>query len=282
MVVTGSQDRTPNRRPGTAPNRPHDTTPSPHVVWHDLECGAYNIDLAFWRELADAHPDGPILDVGAGTGRVALALARSGRRVIALDHDPVLLAALGRRAGQLDVTTVCADARSFALPPGERFALCIAPMQTVQLLGGSTGRLDFLRRAHANLLSGGLLACAILTELEPFDCTDGGPMPWPETVTSGEHHYVSQATRVQVHGPRITIERLRRIVPVRDGEDLALDALPAAADGEQIEHDAIQLDCLGVAELEREADTVGFHAEPARHIPPTADHEGSSVVMLRA
>jgi SAM-dependent methyltransferase len=264
--------------------RPDPKGSDPRVVWHDLECGAYSIDLAFWRQLAAAHPDDSILDVGAGAGRVALALARSGRRVIALDHDPVLLAELDRRAADadLDIHTICADARSFELPHGERVGLCIAPMQTVQLLGGAAGRLDFLRHARTHLLPGGLLACAILTELEPFDCTDGGPAPWPETITSGDLHYVSQATRVRVHGQRITIERERRILPVHDRQQSALDALATVTAEDRIEHNAIDLDCLSVGELEREGAAIGLYPQPAHDIPPTADHEGSAVVMLRA
>ena len=43
------------------------------VIWHDVECGAYVADLPLWRELAAAC-EGPILDVGAGTGRVTLDL----------------------------------------------------------------------------------------------------------------------------------------------------------------------------------------------------------------
>ncbi len=257
--------------------------PDPRVVvWHDLECGSYSADLSFWRVLAAAHPHGAILDVGAGTGRHAHELARCGRRVIALDHDHVLLDALARRAGALDVHTVCADARSFALPNDEHVALCIVPMQTLQLLGGADGRREFLRRAHTHLLTGGHLACAILTELEPFDCADGGPAPWPEAISSGQHHYVSQATRVHVHGQHITIERLRRIVPVRSHPHLQPGALPAPQPEDEVEHDLIQLDCLSVEELHREAAALGFHPEPARHIPATADHEGSSVVILRA
>jgi len=260
---------------------PGSGAPDAHVLWHDLECGSYSADLALWQELADAHPDGPILDVGAGTGRVALALARSGRRVIALDRDPVLLGALERRAGQLDIDTLCGDARSFALSHGERAALCIAPMQTVQLLGAAAGRRELLRRARAHLLPGGLLACAILTEVEPFARGDGGALPWPEALTSGEFHYLSQATSVRLQGQRVTIERERRIVPVRGLEGLAPSDLPPAVEGERIEHDTIQLDCLTVAELELEGIAAGLRPEPARHVPPTADHSGSSVVMLR-
>ena len=65
------------------------------IVWHDIECGAYTADLPLWEELAAAAP-GPVLDVGAGTGRVALHLARAGFAVTALDVDAVLLAELER------------------------------------------------------------------------------------------------------------------------------------------------------------------------------------------
>jgi SAM-dependent methyltransferase len=235
----------------------------PTVIWHDLECGSYRADLPLWRELADAHPDGAILDIGAGSGRVALDLARQGRRVIALDRDPALLAALRERAGNLDIETVCADARCFALPHEESIALCIAPMQTVQLLGGSAERTAFLHQAHAHLRPGALLACALVSELEPFDCTDGGLGPSPETCHIDGIRYTSQATRVVARRHAIVIERHRRT----DGSSA-------------IERDLIELDRIGVADLEREGIAAGLRPEPARHIPSTADHAGSDVVML--
>ncbi|HEV3070876.1 MAG TPA: class I SAM-dependent methyltransferase [Solirubrobacteraceae bacterium] len=235
----------------------------PHVVWHDLECGTYRADLPLWRELADAHPNGAILDIGAGSGRVALDLARRGRRVVALDRDPVLLAALRERAGELDIETVRADARSFALPHEEPVALCIVPMQTVQLLGGCAGRTALLRQAHAHLLPGGLLACALVTELDPFDCTDGGHGPSPETCHRNGVRYTSQATRVQAQRHTIVIERHRR-----------------TSNSSAIERDLIELDRIGAAELEREGIAAGLRPAPARRVPTTADHAGSDVVML--
>ncbi|HEY2201149.1 MAG TPA: hypothetical protein VGH56_04630, partial [Solirubrobacteraceae bacterium] len=179
------------------------------------------------------------------------------------DHDPALLAALRQRAAGLDIEVLCADARSFALPRDERVALCLAPMQTVQLLGGTSGRDAFLRHAQTHLSPDGLLACALVTELEPFDCTDGGPLPTPETCRVEGILYTSQATRVQAGAHVIAIERHRRI-----------------GDSSAVEQDLIELDRLSVSELEREGAAVGLHPEQARHIPTTADHAGSDVVML--
>jgi len=125
------------------------------VIWHDIECGAYGADIALWRALAREHP-GPLLDVGAGTGRITLDLAREGRRVVALDRDADLLAELSARGAGLEVETVVADAREFSL--AERFALIIVPMQTIQLLGGAGGRRMFLGRARAHLTETGVLA----------------------------------------------------------------------------------------------------------------------------
>ncbi|MDX6659066.1 MAG: hypothetical protein QOH62_3859, partial [Solirubrobacteraceae bacterium] len=149
-------------------------TSRPDVIWHDLECGGYAEDLGLWRELAG---DGPVLDVGCGTGRVALDLAARGIPVVGLDSDSTLLGTLRDRGAGLPVETVCADARDFALQ--RRFAVVLAPMQTVQLLGGANGRAAFLRCAREHLEPGGLLAIALADALEGFD-EDTATPPLPD------------------------------------------------------------------------------------------------------
>jgi len=76
-------------------------TVSAHVVWHDVECGGYDADLELWRQLG-REAGGPVLDVGAGTGRVALRLAEDGMDVTALDRDlgDSLDAAVANAAGE--------------------------------------------------------------------------------------------------------------------------------------------------------------------------------------
>ncbi len=233
------------------------------VIWHDLECGGYTADLAFWRSLASAR-GGPVLDIGAGTGRVALDLARAGVEVTALDHDPDLLEELRRRAVDLHVDTVCADARRFSLPG--RFALCLVPMQTIQLLGGSRGRAGFWRCARQHLAPGGMLAAAIADELDPFDVAAGAPALLPDVCERDGIVYSSLPTAVRADGDGFVLEREREIV-ARDG---TLSR----------ESDRIRLDDVSADQLEAEAQAAGLNKVGRAEIAATDDHVGSRVVMF--
>ncbi len=257
---------------------------SPEVVWHDLECGAYRADLPLWRELADDaaldRPSARVLDVGAGTGRVALSLARAGHRVTALDLDGALLEALAERTAGTSVEAVCADARTFELDRDD-FDLCVIPMQTVQLLGDRVERVMFLRRARAHLRAGGLLALAIVTAVEAFDCADGDVGPAPESARIDGAVYVSRPIRVAVLGERILIERERVIYREGDGAEAERRAGRSASEPQAV-RDVIELKRLDARQLEQEAIGVGLLPEPARALAPTDDHVGATVVVLRA
>jgi SAM-dependent methyltransferase len=235
------------------------------VIWHDLECGGYVEDLKLWRSLAD-QCGGPVLDVGAGTGRVSLDLARRGHRITALDRDEVLLAELRRRAAGLTLDTVCADARQFQLD--RRFALCLVPMQTIQLLSGHDGRVSFLRCAHRHLDPGGLLAIAISEVLELYEVVDGAPAPLPDICERDGVVYSSQPTAVRVAGDRFVLERRRETV--------------SAAGVRDVTDDIIELDRVSAAQITREGGSVGLRSVGSATIPATPDYVGSEVVMLRA
>jgi SAM-dependent methyltransferase len=236
----------------------------PEVVWHDVECGAYGEDLPLWRELA-ASAGGPVLDVGAGTGRVSLHLAGRGHPVVALDRSAALLAALRDRAVGLPVETVAADARDFDLG-GRRFGLILVPMQTVQLLGGPEGRGRFLRRARAALAPGGLLAIAIADALETFDEEHAFP-PIPDMREIDGILYASRPVAVYEEDGGAVIRRIRETVDTKGGRT--------------IEEDRIRLDRVEPAALAAEGAAAGFTVEPPRAIPETDDYVGSTVVMLR-
>ncbi|ADB51689.1 class I SAM-dependent methyltransferase [Conexibacter woesei] len=234
------------------------------VIWHDLECGGYDADLPLWRELAAAE-GGPVLDLGAGTGRVALDLARAGFEVVAVDLEAEFLEALRARAGELPIETLLADARTFALP-GRRFPLILAPMQTVQLLGGPDGRAAFLHSVAAHLAPGGLLAASLADAMDGFDAEHTEP-PLPDIVERDGWVYVSQPVAVRPGPAGISIERIRQIV--------------SPAGRRTAEGDEIHLDTLDGDTLAAEGVAAGLRDAGRRRIEATEEHVGSEVVLLR-
>jgi SAM-dependent methyltransferase len=235
------------------------------VIWHDLECGGYAEDLFLWRELAEAAAPGPILDVGAGTGRVALDLAARGHEVVALDADAELLATLSERAAAAGtpVVTAAGDARSLDL--ARSFPLVLVPMQTVQLFGGPAGRAAFLQRAGAHLAGGGVLALAIADAREGADDEHTEP-PLPEIREVGGRVYSSRPIALREERDAVAIERLREVVE-HDGR-------------RRVERNVVRLDDLPAATLEAEARAAGLRVLPRREIPQTEEYVGSTVVVL--
>ena len=234
------------------------------ALWHDLECGAYGEDLPLWRALA-GETGGAVLDVGAGTGRVSLDLAARGVAVVALDAEAALLEALAHRAAGLPVETVAADARAFDL--GRRFSLVLVPMQTLQLLGGPSGRAAFLRCALDHLEPGGLLAAALADALDCFDEDHDAPPP-ADACEIVDVRYASRLIAVEDEGDRAALHRRREIV----------------GPGERYEsHDVVvRLDRVSAQEVAAEGREVGFLNEPDRSVPQTEAYLGSTVVVLRA
>ncbi len=162
--------------------------------------------------------------------------------------------------------TVQADARDFVLT--RRFALCLMPMQTVQLLGGPTERLRCLRCVRAHLRAGGLAALAISEALEPFHPGPGVRLPLPDQRELEGVVYSSQPTAIRARANAFVLERRREIVELDGAHRTAEDRTELAA--------------LRAGELEREAERAGLRPRARRGIPATVDYVGSTVVILGA
>jgi SAM-dependent methyltransferase len=243
------------------------TAEDERVIWHDVECSAYEADLPLWRELA-AAAGGPVLDIGSGTGRVALDLAARGHEVWAVDADAALVAALAQRARErgLRVRTQASDARTFEIPGGERFALAIAPMQVIQLLGTAAGRTSAIERVREHLRPGALFAAAIADPFEGEPAELVGP-PLPDVREQDGWVFQSQPIAVRPVPGGSEIDRIRQAVS--PGGDMSES------------FNTIRLDDLTAEELERDGYAAGMRALPRRAVPPIADYVGSTVVMFR-
>jgi len=231
------------------------------AIWHDVELGSYDADLPLWLELAAAG-NGPILDLGAGTGRVAAHLAAHGHEVVALDMDPDLLAVLAQRAPS--VTTVMADARSFSLE--RRFPLVIAPMQLAHILGGHAARVAMLERVHAHLIDGGTFAAALTDPMEALE-ERGDPFPLPDMLERDGWVFSSQPLSVREDNRSVAMERHRQAVSPT-GE----------IDEETV---TIALDVFSSDQFEDEARVAGLEPVGRHAVPESPDHIGSSVVICR-
>jgi SAM-dependent methyltransferase len=232
------------------------------AVWQDVECGAYEADLPLWEQLAE-QAGGPVLELGCGTGRVALHLARRGHSVTAIDNDPVQVDELSSRAAgeNLPVRAETVDATAFSLDL--RFALALAPMQLIQLLPDSGSRRRCLGAVAAHLAPGGLLALAIVDHAEP------GAPPSPPLPDVREHDgwvYSSLPLGVRQAGDSLLVGRLRQTV---------------APDGRlQESESAVRLQILSAAALEDEGRAEGLQPAGQRQVEAGTAHVGSTVVLL--
>jgi SAM-dependent methyltransferase len=235
------------------------------VIWHDLECGGYAADIPYWLRLAHRH-GGPVLDVGAGTGRVALALARAGHAVVALERDAELADELERRCAGLPVDVRRGDACAFALP--QVLPLCIVPMQTVHLLAD---RVAFLHCARAALRPRGVLAVALLgAGVEPFELELE-----PDDVQLDSVRYESAPTALR-RAPAGAARRDAVLVIERRRSRFSAGAPP------RVEVDLVTLRECDPDTLAREAAEAGFALGGVDAIAPTREHVGSAVVRLEA
>lgn len=230
-------------------------------VWHDVEFGSYAADLPLWEELArDAA--GPVLELGCGTGRVGLHLARRGQEVVGLDWDEGLVAAFHERGAGLPARAIAGDARDFDLET--EFGLVLAPMQLLQLLEGAAEREACLAHVAAHLRPGGTVALAIVEAMPaPVD----EPPPVPDAREVDGWVYSSLPIEARVADGEILVRRLRQTV---------------APDGKLSEAvDEVRLRELDAATLEREATRAGLRPAGRRRVSPTPEHVGSIVVLLR-
>ena len=173
---------------------------------------------------------GPVLELGAGTGRVTLAVASAGVAIHALDSNPAMLHALETKLRALPaevrdrVTVVPGDMRTFDLD--QRFALIICPFRAFLHNVTEADQLACLRRVRQHLRPSGRFAFNVFHPSLTYMAEHAGPLAgawrWEDThvlpsggwvVKSHANRYdtvrqvVNSLQRYDVHGADGTLER---------------------------------------------------------------------------
>jgi ubiquinone/menaquinone biosynthesis C-methylase UbiE len=135
-------------------------------------------DVPFWRNVA-LHAGGSLLELGAGTGRIAIPLARAGVKVVGIDRSEAMLARARQRVtrGKLQrkVRLVRGDIRflPFADAPLSRrsakreggFQMVLAPYGMLQSLLRERDLQATLAAVHRVLKKGGTFGVELVADL---------------------------------------------------------------------------------------------------------------------
>lgn len=120
-------------------------------------------DVPFYvREAMESQ--GPVLELGCGTGRVTVPIARAGVNVVGIDFSEAMLARARAKAAGLpkdagDVSLLHADMRDFSLE--QRFDLVIIPFRGLLALPTAEDQAKTLRNVRRHLSTGGRLIFSV-------------------------------------------------------------------------------------------------------------------------
>jgi SAM-dependent methyltransferase len=122
--------------------------------FYDLIAPGEDADVALYEAFA-RRLGGPVLELGVGTGRVAVALARAGLRVTGVDASEAMLARARDRAAAAGVTLTLVRAGLCDYRFDERFGLVFCAADTFLHLCEPAEQVAALRCAGAHLAPGG-------------------------------------------------------------------------------------------------------------------------------
>jgi Methyltransferase domain len=134
-------------------------------VYDDWHTEARPGQLELLCELAG---NGPVLELGIGTGRLALPLTSRGLEVHGIDSSDAMVAKLREKPGGESVAVTLGDFRDFDI--ARRFSLVFVVFNTLFTLPDQEGQLACFSAVSRHLLPGGLfLVEAFVPDLSRFD-----------------------------------------------------------------------------------------------------------------
>ncbi len=129
--------------------------------FYDLDFDDVDYDLLFYENFAH-HCESPLLELGVGTGRVAIPLAKAGFQVTGIDVSHEMLATAQAKLDQNTkkrVRLVQADMRQFHL--GERFNMAFYSLRTFCHLTTTAVQIQSLECVRSHLTDEGILIIAL-------------------------------------------------------------------------------------------------------------------------
>ena len=124
---------------------------------YDAWCRSVLEDIPFYVDLA-VRSGGPVLELGVGSGRVAVPTALAGVRVVGIDSSPAMLELARRRAKPHNVDLRLLEADMRMLPDLGTFALVTIPFRALLHLSSDEERRGLLTAVRDRLEPGGMLA----------------------------------------------------------------------------------------------------------------------------
>ena len=125
---------------------------------YDAWCRSVTEDVGFYVQLA-VESGGPVLEIGVGSGRIAVPTALAGVRVVGIDTSPTMLELTRQRAEALELPIEVHEADMRALPDLGTFPLVTIPFRALlHLRATTTSAIGSSRAAGERLEPGGRLA----------------------------------------------------------------------------------------------------------------------------
>jgi ubiquinone/menaquinone biosynthesis C-methylase UbiE len=125
-------------------------------------------DVKFWREMA-ARATGPVLELGCGTGRVTIPIARTGARIIGIDRSSAMLRRARTRSRRVRTALrpmwLRGDIRSLPFGSSARFDLVMAPYGILQSLVRESDLKSTLASVAQVLKRGGIFGVDLVPDL---------------------------------------------------------------------------------------------------------------------
>ncbi len=153
------------------------------AAYYDLIHDRLDGDVGLWESFA-ARTDRPVLEVGTGTGRIAVQLARAGYTVVGIDPSAAMLERARQRADELAIDVTLIEGKVPNLTLGaEYYGLVIVPADVFLYCEDRDEQVATLRALGDCLHGNGLLALDL-----------PGPAAWLDPATNGQPQLVFSGT----------------------------------------------------------------------------------------